>query len=109
LSQTNLKYYVLFRFFAKRFAYRLVFNGSSNGASISTASAANALISVDYVLAIAFGDAAGRASISASTARNALVSNLVCHWGYLHLICILYLFYHITKKNQEVFIKKYIF
>ena len=60
--------------------YGLVLNGSVNGTSVFAASAANALISVDNVLAVALRDAAGGASISTSATRDASVSNLECHY-----------------------------
>ena len=53
--------------------------GCSYGASVSTCAAADALISVDNVLAVAFGNAINGATVSASAAADAFVSNLVCH------------------------------
>ena len=58
----------------------LLFRRSANRAVICACAAADAGVSVDYVLAVALGDAANRAAICASTARNALIGNLVCHF-----------------------------
>ena len=63
----------------------LLLSGRTYGASICTATAANASVSIDNKLVSTLGDAAGGASISASAARNALVRNLVCHYRYLHI------------------------
>ena len=54
--------------------------GSTNGAGICARAAADALISVDNVLAVAFGDAANRASICTSATADAFIGNLVCHF-----------------------------
>ena len=66
----------------------LFFNGSAYRTSLSTATAANALVSVDHILAITLGDATGGASICTSAARDALIGNLVCHFLYLHKNCL---------------------
>ena len=58
----------------------LLLCGSSNGAGICTRTAANALVSVDYVLAITLGNATGGASVSASATADAIIRNLVCHF-----------------------------
>lgn len=63
----------------------LLLSGCAYGASVSTATAAYASVSVDNVLVIALGDAAGGASISTSAARDAIIRNLVCHYRYLHI------------------------
>ena len=63
----------------------LLLSGRTYGASICTATAANASVSVDNELVSTLGDAAGGASISASAARNALIRNLVCHCSFLQL------------------------
>ena len=65
------------------FCQKLLFNRSAYRASLSTGTAANALVSVDNVLAITLGNASSGASVCASSARNALVGNLVCHVKYL--------------------------
>ena len=61
----------------------LLLNRSANRAGVCTRAAADALVSVDNVLAVTLGNARNGASISASAAANALVSNLVCHVFYL--------------------------
>ena len=77
--------------FIFNFLKELLLRGSSYGTSICTAAAANALVSVDNVLAVTLGDAAGGASISASAASDALIRNLVCHVYYLQInLSILY-------------------
>lgn len=67
----------------------LVLNRSTNRASLCTASASNALVSVDNVLTVALGNAGSGASICACAAADALVSNLVCHGCNLRKICLL--------------------
>ena len=69
----------------------LVLYGSVNRASLCTASARNALVSVDNELTVALGNAGSGASICACAAADALVSNLVCHGCYLHKICLLHI------------------
>ena len=58
---------------------KLFLSGSAYGASISTAAAAYAIVSVDNELTVALSDATGRASIYTSAARNALIGNLISH------------------------------
>jgi hypothetical protein len=65
---------------------KLFLSGSVNRTSVCAATAADALVSVDYVLAVSLGDAAGRTSVSASAAADALIGNLVCHFKKLNLI-----------------------
>ena len=84
---------------------KLLLNGRTNGASVSASAAADALISVDNVLAVSLGDAANRTTVSASAAADAFVSNLESHrekppffWSPI--------FYHIYPKNQVFFQKK---
>ena len=60
--------------------------GSSHRTSICTAAAADALVSIDNVLAVTLGNATGRASVSTSAAGDALIGNLVCHSNYLRRI-----------------------
>jgi hypothetical protein len=64
--------------------YKLFLYGSANRACACTATAANALICVDYVLAVTLGNATGGACISASAAGDAFIGNLVSHCKYLH-------------------------
>ena len=59
--------------------FRLFLSGSVYGASICARTAADALISIDDVLTVAFGNARYGASICASAAADALIGNLVCH------------------------------
>ena len=51
----------------------------SYGTSVRAGTAADALVLVDNVLAIALGDAAHGTSIGASATADALIRNLVCH------------------------------
>ena len=57
--------------------------GSINGASVNTRTAADALISVDFILAVTFGDCFNGARFSASTACYAIVGNFVSHDFFL--------------------------
>ena len=59
--------------------------GSTYRAGISASAALNALVSVDYILAVTLRNAAGGASVSASTASNAIIIDLESHGFYLHL------------------------
>jgi hypothetical protein len=52
-------------------------------ASLSTSTAANALVSVDLVLAVYLADCFGGASLCTCAACNASIRNLVCHDMYL--------------------------
>ena len=52
---------------------------SVNRASVCAGAAVDALVSVDYVLAVALSDSLSGAVLSASAARDAIVGNLVCH------------------------------
>ena len=62
---------------------KLFLSGCANRACVCARTAANTLVSIDYVFAITLGDAAGRASILASAAADAFIGNLVCHIKYL--------------------------
>ena len=53
--------------------------GSANGAGIGAGTAIDALIGVDYILAIAFRDSLNGAISFASAAADACIGNLVCH------------------------------
>ncbi len=66
------------------FAKELFLSRCSYGASICTSAAADAFISVDNVLAVAFGNARGGAAVCTSATADALIGNLVCHWYVLH-------------------------
>ena len=57
----------------------LLLSRSVYGAYVCAATAGNALVRIDLILAVALGDAANRAAICASTARNALIGNLISH------------------------------
>ncbi len=57
----------------------LLLCGRSYRTSICTATAADALISVDNILAVTLGNATGGTCVSACAARDALIGNLVCH------------------------------
>jgi len=55
------------------FAKELFLSRCSYGACICASAAADALISVDNVLAVAFGNARNRAAVCASAAADALI------------------------------------
>ena len=59
--------------------YKLLLGRCCNGACISARTAGNALVSVDYVLAVALSDASNGARVSASAAGDALIRNFVSH------------------------------
>jgi hypothetical protein len=60
---------------------RLLSLGSANRASAFASAAIQALISVDYVLAVLLGDSTYGAFIDASAATQSFISiDLVCHW-----------------------------
>ena len=61
------------------FAKELFLSRCSYRASICTSAAADAFISVDNVLAVAFGNARGGAAVCTSATADALIGNLVCH------------------------------
>lgn len=58
---------------------KLFFSRCAYGTSVRARTAANAIICIDYIFAIAFSDATGRACILASAAADALIGNFVCH------------------------------
>lgn len=58
----------------------LVLLGSLNRANACAGAALDALVCVDFVLAVAFLNAADRTFVRASTASDALVTDLVCHF-----------------------------
>jgi len=58
--------------------FLLLLSGSAHRAGISTSAAFDALIGVDYELAIAFGNRVYGALGSASTTADALIGNYVC-------------------------------
>ena len=64
----------------------LFLNGCVYGASICARTAADALVSIDNVLAIAFRNAIGRTCICACATADAFIRNLVCHVTYLRKI-----------------------
>ena len=72
----------LIAFFQKK--NKLLFLDSFGGALISAGAAGNADISVDNVLAFAFGNSLNGALIGAGAASNTSVSNNECHDIYLH-------------------------
>lgn len=77
--------------------------GSVNRANACARTAANALLGIDFVLAITLADALYGALCLASTASNAIVCNLISHDNYLRF------FIYCSKvclKNQDVFVKK---
>jgi len=59
---------------------KLFLSGCANRTCVCARTAANALVSIDYVFAITFGDATGRTCILASAAADALIGNFVCHF-----------------------------
>lgn len=81
--------------------YVLFFCRSAYGASICARTAGYAFVSVDNILAVAFGNAAGGASILASAARNAFVRNLVCHSGNTSIFFgVKYILSYFPKKSR---------
>lgn len=57
----------------------LLLADSLGGASACACAAAHALLSVDYVVALALGDSLNRTLASACAARDAFITNLVSH------------------------------
>lgn len=62
---------------------KLFLNRSANRANVCAVTAGDALISIDYVLAITLRNAGSGAAVCACTARDALVSNLESHYKFL--------------------------
>ena len=87
------------------FCRELFLSRSVYRTSVSAASAANALVSVDNVLAITLRDAAGGTSVSACTAADALIRNFVCHIRKPPFNVVTYILAHLLKKSR-VFSKK---
>ena len=58
---------------------KLLLCGSAYRASVSASAAADALVSVDNVLAVTLGNTSNRARICASTAADTFIGNFVCH------------------------------
>ena len=63
----------------------LAFLDCAAGALISTGTAGNADIGVDFVLAVTFSNGADRALLGTSTAGNTGISNNVSHGNYLQV------------------------
>ena len=61
----------------------LFLSGSANGANVCTVTARDALISIDYELAVTLGNATGRAAICACATSDALITNLESHCKFL--------------------------
>jgi hypothetical protein len=93
---------------ALSFKYKLLLNRSANRAGVCASAAADAFISVDFILAISFGNARNRASLCASAAADALVGNLVCHRCLPPKIFTEFILTYLQKKSRG-FIKKYIY
>jgi hypothetical protein len=90
----------------------LFLRGSANRAYVCAVTAGDALISIDYVLAVTLGNARGRAAVCTCTARDALVTNLESHCKFLRKnfwqgTSPMHILYHIFPKNQEYFAKKF--
>ena len=68
----------------------LFLNRCVYGASVSAGTAADALVSVNNVLAVALGNATYRTSIGACATADALIGNFVCHLNNLHFCCHIY-------------------
>ena len=90
----------------------LFLNGSANRAYVCAVTAGDALISIDYELAITLRNARGGAAVCACTTRDALVINLESHCKFLRKnfwqgIVPIHLLYHNFPKNQEPFKKKF--
>ena len=79
---------------------KLLLNGRTNGASVSASAAADALISVDNVLAVSLGDAANRTTVSASAAADAFVSNLESHREKPPFFLVTYILSHLSEKSS---------
>ncbi len=58
---------------------KLFLGRCANRARVCARTAANALVGIDYIFAVALGNATGGTSIYTCTARDALIGNLVCH------------------------------
>ncbi len=58
---------------------KLFLGRCANRARVCARTAANALVSIDYVFAVALGNATGGARVCTCTTADALVGNLVCH------------------------------
>lgn len=58
---------------------KLLLADSLGGACACARAAAHALLSVDYVVALALGDSLNRTLASARAARDAFITNLVSH------------------------------
>jgi hypothetical protein len=58
---------------------KLFLSGSTNGAYVCAVTAGDALISIDYVLAVTLGNARGRAAVCACATSDALITNLESH------------------------------
>ena len=61
----------------------LFLSGSANGANICAVTAGDALISIDFVLAITLGNATGGATVCACATSDALITNLESHCKFL--------------------------
>ena len=87
--------------------------GSADGAGFRAGAAVDALFSVDFVLAVAFGNGFDGALGRASAASDAGVSNFVCHVDFLlHVLrlidCVsVRLIYHFPTKNARDFSKMF--
>ena len=84
----------------------LLLNGSAYRTSVCARTAADALVSVNYVLTVALGNATCGASINACAAANALIRNLKCHLTNLHICCHIYSI--ISAKKIKTILKKII-
>ena len=62
---------------------KLFLRGSANRAYVCAVTAGDALISIDYELAITLGNARSGATVCACTTRDALVTNLESHCKFL--------------------------
>ena len=61
----------------------LFLSGSANGAYVCTVTAGDALISIDYELAVTLRNARGGAAFCACAASDALITNLESHCKFL--------------------------
>ena len=95
---------------------------STYGACIYAGTATDALVSVDFILAITLNNCFHGASLNASAAGYAIIGNLICHWFVPPVVFLkigatlrddflVLIFYHIFFELQLfflIFLKKFI-
>ena len=63
----------------------LFLRGGTHGADIGASAAIDALVGIDFILAVAFGNRLHGAFGFASAAADAFIGNLICHGGFTSL------------------------